>query len=64
MSLVFRGNSVKLYLDVDRKFTNRLDTKFTYIDREKRYFLAKSNQQWIIDVSLFVLAMIMSKNCS
>ena len=30
----------------------------------KRYFLAKSNQQSIVDVSLFMLAMFMSKNCS
>ena len=31
---------------------------------EKLYFLAKSNQQSIRDVSLFILAMFMSKNCS
>ena len=42
----------------------QLDTKFTYIYQEKRYFLAKSNQQSIVDGSLHVLAMIMSKNCS
>ena len=46
----------------------QFDTKFTYsilyIYQVKQYFLAKSNQQSIIDVSLFMLAMIMSKNCS
>ena len=31
---------------------------------EKRYFLAILKQQWIVDVSLFMLAMFMSKNCS
>ena len=53
MSLVFRGNFVKLYPDVDRIFTDSL------IYQEKRYFLAKSNQQGIVDVSLFMLAMFM-----
>ena len=42
----------------------QFDTKFTYIYQEKLYFLAKSNQQSIVDVSLFMLAMSMSKNCS
>ena len=42
----------------------QFDTKFTNIYQEKRYFLAKSNQQLIVDVSLFILAMFMSKNCS
>ena len=42
----------------------QFDTKFTYIYQEKQYFLAKSNQQSIVDVSLFMLAMFMSKNCS
>ena len=37
---------------------------FAYIYQEKRYFLAKSNQQSIVDVSLFMLAMFMSKNCN
>jgi len=34
MSLVFRVNSIKLYLDVDRGFGDSLTQKFTYIDRE------------------------------
>ena len=42
----------------------QFDTKFTYLYQEKCYFLAKSNQQWIVDVSLFMLAMSISKNCS
>jgi hypothetical protein len=42
----------------------QFDTKFTNIYQEKLYFLAKSNQQSIRDVSLFILAMFMSKNCS
>ena len=49
MSLVFRIHFVKLYPDVDRRCT---------------YFLAKSNQPSIVDVSIFMLAMFMSKNCS
>ena len=40
------------------------DTKFAYIYQEKWYFLAKSNQQSIVDVSVFMLAMFMSKNSS
>ena len=63
MSLGFRGNFVKLYPDVDRRFTDSL-TPSLYIYQEKRYFLAKSNQQSIEDVSLFMLAMFMSNNCS
>ena len=55
MSLVFRGNFVKLYPDVDRRFTKQFDPKFTYIYQEKRYFLAKLNQLWIVDVLLFTL---------
>ena len=30
--------------------------QFSYIDWTKRYFLAKSNQHWIVDVSLFVVS--------
>ena len=32
--------------------------------KKKRYFLTQSNQQSVVDVSLFMLAMFMSKNCS
>ena len=42
----------------------QLDTMFVHICQEKRYFLAKSNQQSIIDFSLFMLAMFVSKNCN
>ena len=41
----------------------QFDTKFAHIYLEKRYFLAKPNQQSFVDVSLFKLAMFMSKNC-
>ena len=65
MSLVFRGNFVKLYPDVDRRFSDSLTPSLhNYIYQEIWYFLAKSNQQSIVDVSLFMLAMSMSKNCS
>ena len=69
MSLVFRGNSsggnfVKLYPDVDRRFTDSLTSSLHISIKNKRYFQAKSNQQSIVDVSLFKLAMSMSKKCS
>ena len=64
MSLVFRRNFVKLYPDVDIRFTDSLRPMFVYICQEKRHFLAKSNQQSIVNVSLFMLAMFVSKNCS
>ena len=63
MSVVFRGNSIKLYPDVDRGFVDSL-TPSLHMAIKKQYFLAKSNQQWVVDGSLFMLAMIMSKNCS
>ena len=63
MSLVFHGNFVKLYSDVDRRFTDSLAPSLQ-ISIKKKNVLAKSNQQSIVDVSLFMLAMFMSKNCS
>ena len=51
-------------LNVDKGFADSLTSKLTHIDREKQYFLARSNQQWIIDVSLFVVLVTMSKSCS
>ena len=57
MPLVFRGNSDKLYPDVDRRFTDiDIKTKCTYSDREEAVLsLAKSNQQWIIVNRCFIV---------
>ena len=63
MSVVLCANSVKLHPDVDRRFTDSV-TPSLRIYQEKHYFLANLSRQSIVGVSLFVLAMIMSKNCS
>ena len=60
----FSGKLCQIIPGCRQEIYRQFDTKFTYIYQEIRYFLAKSNQQSIVDVSLFILAMFMSKNCS
>ena len=64
MSLFFLRKLHQIIPGCRQEIYRQFDTKFTNIYQEKLYFLAKSNQQSIGDVSLFILAMFMSKNCS
>ena len=58
------GSKTDRVIADSRYSESRYSEARSYIYQEKLYFLAKSNQQAIIDVSLFMLAMSMSKNCS